>query len=136
MFVALAYVGSSLIILAVLTFVYVVEDIRGKRLFLLGFRSYLDGLLLKLLAALKRFGSFFTHGFMRVLLHYGAHTILKRVLTTLRRLESRVENLVRQNRKIAKDIHTSKTNNHLNAIAEHKEEVALSEEERRDRLSR
>jgi hypothetical protein len=130
MVAALTYVGVSVAVLLFLTFVYVVEDIKGKRVFLTRTRSLFDVLLLGIIVKLSAVVSFFTHGFMRVLLHYGAHTVLKRVLAALRTLEKRVEDLVRHNRKVVKDISAAKTRTHLDAIAEHKEEVALSEKQK------
>jgi membrane protein implicated in regulation of membrane protease activity len=130
MVAALTYVGVSVAVLLLLTFVYVVEDMKGKRIFLARARSWFDILLLGFIAKLSVVISFFTHGFMRILLHYGAHTVLKRVLNTLRNLEKRVEDLVRHNRKVVKDISAAKTRTHLDAIAEHKEEVALSEKQK------
>jgi hypothetical protein len=46
-----------------------------------------------------------------------------------------VEELVRKNRRVAKTIRESKEKNHLDVIAEHKEEMMLSEKEREERLS-
>ncbi len=127
--------GTSIAVLLLLTLLYVVEDIQGRRILLPRVRESFDRALAFIQQHIQKATSFFTHGFMRLLLHYGAHTILKRLLTALRALESRVEELVRKNRKVAKDIRESKTRNHLDAIAEHKEEVALSQEERKERLS-
>lgn len=131
MIVALTYVGVSVAVLAVLTFIYVVEDIKDRRIFFIGLRTRLDAFFSFVLLKLSRFISFFTHGFMRILLHYGAHTVLKRVLAGLRKLEKRVEDLVRHNRKVAKDIHAAKARTHLDAIAEHKEDVALTDTEKK-----
>jgi len=135
MIVALTYVAGSSIILILLTFIYVIEDFKGKRVFFVGFRAFLDKVLTACKVQLAKITSFFTNGFMRLLLHYGAHSLLKGVLAWLRALEKRVEDLVRQNRKIAKDIHAAKKRNHLDEIAEHKEETALSDTQREDRLS-
>jgi hypothetical protein len=136
MILALTYVGISTVVLTVLTFVYVIEDRKERRIVLEGFRSWLDKLFTKLLKKLAAVRAFFTHGFVRLLLHYSAHKILKRILATLQRLEKKVEELVRRNRTVAKTIKASKEKNHLHAIAEHKEEVALSDKEKEERLSR
>lgn len=136
MLAALTYLGVSVGILSLLTFLYVIEDAKGKRLFFPGVRASLDSLFLFVLGLLGRFTSFFTHGFMRLLLHYSAHKILKRILSTLQKLEAKVENMVRHNRNVAKTIKEAKEKSHLETIAEHKEEVALSEEEKRERRSR
>jgi hypothetical protein len=131
MVLALTYVAGSFITLLVLTFIYVVEDIRGKRVFLVSLRTKLDALLALALVKIEKFMYSFTNGFMRLMLHYGAHSILKRVLAVIRRLEAKVEDLVRRNRNIAKDIRSSlRPKNHLDEIAQHKEEVALSEKEK------
>ena len=135
MIVALAYVGVSLAVLLLLTLLYVMEDIKGTRIVLPRLREAFDRALIFVQQKLRALLSFFTHGFMRLLLHYGAHTVLNRLLSALRTLEGRVEELVRKNRKLAKDIRTPKERNHLDAIAAHKEEVALSDEEREERLS-
>ena len=131
MVLALTYVACSFLTLMVLTFVYVVEDIKGKRIFLLATRTKFDVLLARGLVKIEQFMYSLTNGFMRLMLHYGAHSILKRVLAGIRKLEAKVEDLARRNRNIAKDIHKSlRPKNHLDAIAEYKEEVALSEKEK------
>jgi hypothetical protein len=131
MIIALTYMAISIGSLLLLTVVYVVEDKKGHRVFLVSPREKLDSLLGKLMLQFERIAFSFTRGFMRLLLHYGAHSILKRTLALIRRLEAKVELLVRQNRKVAKDIGgTLRSNSHLGAIAEHKEEVSLSEKEK------
>lgn len=135
MIIALTYVGVSIAVLLLLTFLYVIEDIQGKRVFLPRLRVAFDEMLATIQRKIGSLVSFFTHGFMRLLLHYGAHTVLKRLLAALRTLESRVEELVRKNRRVAKTIRESKEKNHLDVIAEHKEEMTLSEKEREERLS-
>jgi len=133
MVIALTYVAVSIGMLGLLTFVYVVEDNKGKRIFLLGLRTKLDRFLTLILQKIERIMFSFTNGFMRLLLHYGAHSVLKRVLALIRRLETKVEELVRQNRKVAKDIGGSiKPKTHLGAIAEHKEEMALTSQQKED----
>lgn len=133
MVAALTYVGVSVAVLSLLTVVYVIEDVHGKRVFLTSAREALDRLFASVAKLLERVSRFFTHGFVRLLLHYGAHTLLKRILSTLRTWEHKVEELVRHNRKVAKDIRSQKVGGHLDAIAKHKEEVALSEEEKIER---
>jgi len=134
---ALWYLGISIGVFLLLSLLYSIEDKKGDRVILKGFRALLDGVFLAILARLFSLMAFFTHGFMRLLLHYSAHKILKRIQTTLQRLEQKIEALVRHNRRIAKTIkEEAKEKNHLHAIAEHKEEVALSEKEKEERLSR
>lgn len=129
MVLALTYVGISVATLLVLTFLYVLEDIHGGRVFLVRARTKLDELLVRMRITIETWFALFVAGFMRLLFHYGAHSILKRILATIQRLEGAVEELVRKNRKVARDIRT-RTKNHLDAIAQHKEDVALSPEEK------
>ena len=136
MILALTYVACSFLTLMVLTFVYVVEDIKGKRIFLLSTRIKFDTVLALGLVKIEQFMYSFTNGFMRLMLHYGANSILKRVLAVIQKLEAKVEDLVRRNRSVAKSIRKSlRPKNHLDAIAEHKEEVALSEKEKKAMLT-
>jgi len=130
MIAALIYVGCSVLFLTLLTLVYAIEDKKGQRIFLVGFRATLDKVFLFIKRKFSAVGTYFSNSLMRLLLHYGAHSILKRILNALRRLEARVEDLVRHNRKVARDIHAAKTRNHLDEIADHKEDVALSEKEK------
>jgi hypothetical protein len=129
MIIAFVYVGCSVVILLLLTVLYTIEDVKGKRIFMVSGRESLDRFLNAFSLEISRISYGFAHGFMRLLFHYGAHSILKRVLSGIRNLEVRVENLVRANRKIAKDIR-NKTRTHLSDIADHKEEVALTDKEK------
>jgi hypothetical protein len=128
---ALTYLGVSLGILLLLMVLYTIEDKKGGRIVLKGVRAALDALFLTILAWLTRLTKVFTHGFMRILLHYSLHRLLSRILHTLQVLEKKVENLVRHNRRVAKTIKEgTKEKTHLQAIAEHKEEVSLSDAQR------
>jgi hypothetical protein len=130
---ALVYLGVSFGILLLLTVLYTVEDKKGGRVLLGGARASLDAFFLTILLGLTRLTKVFTHGFMRILLHYSLHRLLSRILDTLQLLEKKVENLVRHNRRVAKTIKQgSKEKTHLQAIAEHKEEVSLSEAEKKE----
>lgn len=134
MIIALTYVGISLGTLLVLTVFYILEDRKGNRIFLTYFRNKLDAFLFLFVQKIKQWAAIFTTGFMRILFHYGAHSILKRLLATIRGLEARLEELVRKNRKVARGL-GEKTRNHLDEIAEHKEEVALSDKEKEQMMS-
>ena len=74
-------------------------------------------------------------GFFRLLLHYFMHGFLRRILNLIRRLEEKIERLMRQNRQVAKAIDAEKRQSHLTAIAEHKIETALSDREKQRRRS-
>jgi hypothetical protein len=131
MIAALIAFACSCGLLLLLILLYTAEDIRGRRIFLSGARSLFDRILLSSLAALRHLRDAFNNSFMRLLLHYGMHSILKRILAALRHFEKRVEDLVRRNRTIARRIRARKEQRtHLDEIASHKEEVALTKEER------
>ncbi|MFM2381760.1 MAG: hypothetical protein RLZZ76_527 [Candidatus Parcubacteria bacterium] len=135
MIVALTYVGVSIGALLLLTFVYVVEDIKGDRVFFLSLRDKLDAFFMRVLRKIELFMFSLSTGFVRILLHYGAHSILKRTLAFIKTLEVRVEELVRKNRRIAKSISAIRSKSHLGSLADHKDEVALTEKEKTDLMS-
>lgn len=131
MVTALTIFGGSVAVLALLIVIYSIEDSKGERVFLRTFRGMLDRGILAIIAAFGTATRFFTHSFMRLLLHYGLHTILSRLLNTLRDMEKKVEELVRKNKRVAKAIRAAKSSrSHLHEVAEHKQAVALSEEEK------
>ena len=134
MIVALTYVGGSFITLILLTIVYAVEDAKGRRIFFATLREKIDRTLISLSHKISSWFFGFGHGFMRLLFHYGAHSILKRVLSALQGLEFRVEDLVRKNRKIARDIRDKKQS-HLTDVAIHKEAVSLSSQQKEEMKS-
>lgn len=134
MTIALTYVGISFVALLLLTVLFVIEDAKGERVFLVRFREFLDFIILQIVLKIQKWFSIFTTGFMRVLFHYGAHTVLNRILAGLKKMELRVEELVRKNRKIARDLRNRKRN-HLDDIADHKAEVALTNIEKEKLLS-
>ena len=128
---ALMWVGGSAIVVCALLVFYSFEDRKGERIVFPRFRHMLDHLVETLGRSLLRAGDFMGGRFLRLLIHYGLHTILKRLLLFLRSLEAKVEEIIRQNRRRAKDVTQPHVENHLDAIAQHKEEVALTEGEKR-----
>ena len=122
MIIALTYVGGSFITLVLLTIIYAIEDAKGKRIFLVGLRAKIDSSLISLSHSISSWFFSFGHGFMRLLFHYGAHSILKRVLASLQGLELRVEDLVRKNRKVAREIRNRKQT-HVTESDSQKEET-------------
>lgn len=125
------WVGCSAIAVCALFVFYSFEDTKGRRIILPQFRTTLDRFVETIGRFLLRAGDFMGGRFFRLLIHYVLHTLLKRLLLFLRSLEARVEEMVRQNKKRAKDVAQPHVENHLDAIAQHKEEVALTEREKR-----
>ena len=94
MYVALTYVAVSIGALLFLTFIYVIEDVKGDRVFFLGLRNKLDRLLTSILNRIELFMLSLSTGIVRILLHYGAHSVLKQILAFIRSFEQRLEALV------------------------------------------
>lgn len=134
MSVALTTLLSSTVTLILLTGVFQFEDYRGRRWFLSGLRRRFDYLITGMSQALGHRHPF-GRGFLRLLFHYLAHTLLRRLLAGLRGIEHGVERLIRRNRRAAKALDTapklSEASTHLQQIAEHKVETALTEREKR-----
>lgn len=133
MFTALVYLGSSLLMLLLLSFFYAYEDRRGGRVFLVGLRNLLDRLLSGLYHFLVRVSKAFGTSFLSLLLHYGAYRLLKRILLWVKGFEHRLESMVRQNKAVAREYRAERERNHLDEIADHKYESALTEKQK-DRL--
>ena len=118
----------STIALVVLTGVFRVEDARGGALVLLGgVRRGFDRLIRAVSFKLATWHPYLGRGFLRLLFHYFAHTVLDRLLAAARWIETRLERLVRRNRQVAKKIDAEKRQTHLDMIAAHKAETALTE---------
>lgn len=136
---ALTYLGCSVLALVLLTTLYIVEDIKGHRILLVRARSLLDTVCNSVARKLSVSGVLFGKGFVRLLFHYIAHTVLKRFLLVLRAVEQKVEALVWRNKRLVKNIHTKKTGkserSHLDEIADHKTEVALSSKQKEEMRS-
>lgn len=124
-------IGSALT-LVILTGVFVLEDRSGKIVVFGGIRRWFNAALTALIARALGWHPYVGRGFVRLILHYLAHGFLRRILFGIRRVEHWVEQLMRQNRQVAKSIDAEKRHSsHLQAIADHKVETALSEREKR-----
>ena len=125
---ALIYFSASLVILIFLSVLYRIEDIRGKRVVLSRIRSLTDIGLITTFTTLRQLRHRVWDGFVHIVLRYGVHTFLGATLAFLKGLEQRVEIAVRRNRQAVRS--GKRVRNHLDEIADHKESVALSEEEK------
>ena len=127
---ALVYLGGSLASAAVFVLLYLVEDAKGHRIFLSSFRSWLDKMLARLFAATAHFLTFYGKAFIRLLFHYGAQALLKKMLNFLHSIEKKVENLVRKNKMVAREINIHRVKTHLDELSEHKQDSALTQKQR------
>lgn len=126
-------IGSA-ITLVILAGVFRLEESKGRLVLLPGLRAGFNYLLNSFYSRLHNWHPYLGQGFVRLILHYVMHGILRRLLNVVRFIERAVERLMRQNRQVAKTIDAEKRQaSHLEAIAEHKVETALSEREKQRR---
>lgn len=129
---AFVYFACSALTLGIIAGVFRVEDAQqGRRIVLRRARAWFDGVVVSAGSKLTKFDTYLGRGITRLLLHYAAHSILHRLLALITRMEKRVEHLLRRNKQVAKDIQGTKSKTHLDEIAEHKEEVALTDAQKR-----
>lgn len=131
----LTIIGISAGVLLVLTALFRVELKNGERLFLGGFRGWLDTVVSSLFEWFARVLSYLHAGVFRTTLHYIVHHILDRIIAALIRLQKRLFQVYEKNKWKHKTIERvdSKDNvdEHLSAIAEHKRETALTPAQKR-----
>lgn len=135
MLTALYLLLASGFILVVLFFFFKAESVRGKRLILGSFREKLD---LKLSLYFRDKHQWRRHlgaSSLRLFFHFILHHIISATLFIIKSVEGFLKKLKRHNRLVAKKI-TSGGNSHLRSIAKHKEDVALSPEEKEARNER
>lgn len=135
MFTALYLMLASGVILIALFFFLKAEAVKGKRLVLGSFRGKLDANLSTYFRDKHQWRKHLGTSSLRLFLHFVLHHIISATLFTIKSVEARLKKLKRHNRLVAKNI-TSGSNNHLRSIAKHKEDVALSPEERAVRNER
>lgn len=133
---ALIYLGASLFILTTLIVLFRIEDAYGDRIMLSGLRAWGDRLFA---AGRVQQGKVVESGsvsYVRITWHYFVHTLLKRLLNLVRRLQGKLEHAMQKNKAVARELQgNGNGDTHLSAIAAHKEKVALSEEEKERRMS-
>lgn len=110
------------------------EAAKGQRIFLPSLRSKLDEAVLARTDSWNRWKRYFGASSFRLFLHYLLHQGLGLALFVIRWIEGKLHGLRRRNKMVARV--SSDSDNHLSHIAKHKEEVALSEEERQERKER
>lgn len=107
-----------------------IEARRGQRVFLRRVRSFLDALILKIFYAITRLQFHFGAGAVRMFAHYCVHKLLSLSLWLLRTGERFLRHLQRQNKIVATVVRREQAKTHLDAIAEHKASVTLTEAEK------
>lgn len=127
---ALLYVGACFFLCSVIIILFRIEDSYGDRILLARTRTSLDNFLCNVLHFVGRISQLSLVEYVRLTWHYIVHTLLRRILFFTARTQQAVEDMVRKNKAVAKEIQKRHAQSHLEQIAEHKEQVALSPKER------
>jgi hypothetical protein len=123
------FIGSGVLLL-LFSFFLKAESIRGQRLILVSGRNQFDYYLIKLISASSQAFNFISGKVIRLTLHFLIHQVLAFMLQTLRFLESHISRLQWRNRILARRVRLAEVKSHLELIAEHQEENALTEKEK------
>lgn len=95
-------------------------------------RTHADFFVLKTTYHLHQYLRFLGRDFIRQVFHYGFHTILRFVLSVMKRCEQGIRNMIRVNKTLAQKAERETTTlSKLEELALHKVEIALSDEEKR-----
>ncbi|MEX0913277.1 MAG: hypothetical protein WDZ56_01970 [Candidatus Paceibacterota bacterium] len=126
---------ASGFLLITLFFLFKAESVKGRRVVLGSVRGALD---LKLSEHFKDkylWRKYIGASSFRLLFHFVLHHVISATLFIIKSVEDRLRKLKRHNRLIAKNI-SSTGSSHLRSVAKHKEETALSPEEKEARNER
>lgn len=130
----IAFSVNSLIFL-VLVGVTRQERRRGRRFFAVGVRAWLDGVVETLGERLAKGTDYFVRYFVQLNWYYSIHSVLRTLLRGLVTVYTYFENLFERNRKRTKKLrrekHELSEHNHLQQMAKHKEETALTPAQQR-----
>ncbi len=110
----------------------VVERVSGHR-YLVRIRAPLDSVFEKALSAIGAQVPTVNKSFFRQLFHYSVHRALSRLLRLIEWASEGIRSIVHFNRKKAKVVTAPNPDSHLQKIAVHKEENALTDKEKKAR---
>lgn len=122
-------IASGLPLIA-LYFLSKAEASRGRKIVLSGARDKLDSIVLNRMKSWERWKVYVGASSFRLFLHYLLHQCLGAALFLINWTEKKVHGLRHRNKLVAKV--AVGDDNHLLHIAKHKDEVALSEEEKQE----
>ncbi len=132
MSISLLFLIVSISFLALLSIIFRIEDAREGRLLCCVFlRKWLDYIVERLCRLLACIRIYFGKSSIRLILHYFVHKILKIILSGTSILQKKIENILRQNKQIAKKIRNDKEKTYFDEIVEHKKETALTEQQKK-----
>ncbi len=129
MVATLIYFGVSTVLLGLLSVLYIFEDARGGRIILPRFRKTLDKILRYVIVVAIGTCLWLWGGLVRLVLRYGVYQMLGALVTYLINLEQKIESTIFRHK--GSGDRSDRPRNHLDEIAEHKEAIALSDDEKR-----
>ncbi len=128
---------TSVVLFTALSFLIETERRRGSRVALTKVRDWLDEMIERFFTWLREAWEHFIQYVVKLGLYYSLHSLLRTLLQALVAAYDYLEKHFETNRFRARALQAEKkakgTNGHLNEVAKHKAEVALSPEEE-DRL--
>lgn len=122
-------IGSALFLIGFF-FVFQAENTKNGRLFLSGFRSYLDRKIERQQVRWQIWKRYVGASSFRLFLHFLFHQVLGFILFLNRKIEGLLSRLRHHNRLLARTTTPRAVSGHLGDIAAHKATMALTEEEK------
>lgn len=126
---SLIYFGISTVMLVLLSVLYAAEDARGGRIVAPRLRNTLDKMLRYFITVAVLSVLWVWNGLVRLVLRYGVYQMLGALLNYLINLEQKIERTIFRHKET--DDRGERPRNHLDEIADHKESIALSDDEKR-----
>ena len=128
----LTVLGISAVVLLVLTALFRIEAKKKKRFFLSTVRGWLDAVVASVTHQCVCFFAHMRAGMMRTTVHYVVHHILGSIILFLTGLQKKLFRLYEKNKWQQKvSLQNQGGDAHLNAIAEHKKDTALTAAQKR-----
>jgi len=129
---ALLILGSSGLLLLLLSGIFLIEDYRqGKLLVLARVRNIIDHAMHHIVTRMHTLQLKITQGVLLSAGYYLLHSILKQALRFARSFELKIERMLHHNKSRASALVQGSEKTHLESIADHKFEVALSDAQKR-----
>lgn len=129
----LTIIAVSAVSLLVLLTLYRVEEAHNDRIVLRRVRGFLDSATVWTTQKISYFFGHIGSGVIRVTFQYLLHNFLAFIIKILTKAQGYLSHLQLRNKRIAKAPSEKTEGNHLDAIASYKEEMSLSDEEKRKR---
>ncbi len=117
--------------LVIVSTIFVLEDSsNGRIVFLKKIRFSFNNFVSKDVFRFRSVRIFSKTGVVRLMLYYVIHTILRNILILINNLKKGIEVLLLRNKQVVKKIRSNVEKTHLDKISDHKQEVALTQEQK------